>query len=88
MMTWQHLKDDIVFSLQVLIHLTSMIDEKMTWMLKILFENVTRIKSFQIWLKIDYVNDANKRVCHYIDNVVIKIFYNDSKMIISHLIWV
>jgi hypothetical protein len=42
------LEDDIVYSLQVLIHMTSMIDDKMTWMFKILFENVTRIKSFQI----------------------------------------
>jgi hypothetical protein len=66
--------------------MTYVIDDKMTWMFKILFENVIRIKSFQILIKIDYVNDTNKRMCHYIDNVVIKILYNDSKMIISHLI--
>jgi len=42
-----------------------MIDDKMTWMFKILFENVIRIKSFQIWLKNNYENDVDKTMCHY-----------------------
>jgi len=41
-------KNDVVFSLQVFIHMASMIDDKMMWMSKILYENVTKIKSFQI----------------------------------------
>jgi hypothetical protein len=57
--------------------MASMIDGKVTWMSKILFENVTRIKSFQIWLKNHYTNDMEKMMCHYIDNVVIQLFYND-----------
>jgi hypothetical protein len=32
------------------------------------------------------VNDVNKMICHYIDNMIINLSYNDSKMIISHLI--
>ncbi len=39
---------DIVFSLQVFINMASMIDDEVTWMSKMSFENVTRIKSFRI----------------------------------------
>jgi hypothetical protein len=42
------MKDDAVFLLQVFIYMASTIDEKMTWIFKILYENVIRIKSFQI----------------------------------------
>jgi hypothetical protein len=65
-----------------------MINDKVKWMSKISFENVTSIKSFQIWLKYNYANDVNKIMCHYIDNVVIQLFYNYLKMIINNLIWV
>jgi hypothetical protein len=41
-------KVDVIFSLQVFIHMTSTIDDKMTWISKISYENVIRIKSFQI----------------------------------------
>jgi hypothetical protein len=51
-----------------------MIDDKVIWMFKISIENVIRIKSFQIYLKNDYANDVDKMMCHYIDNVVIKLF--------------
>jgi hypothetical protein len=40
--------DDVIFSIQVFIHVASMIDDKMMCMFKISYENVTRIKSFQI----------------------------------------
>jgi hypothetical protein len=63
-----------------------MIDEKMTWMSKISFENVAMIKSFQTWLKNNDGNDVDKMMCHYKNNVVTQLFYNDSKMIISNLI--
>ncbi len=42
-----NMKDD-VFSLQVFNYTTSMIDDKMMWMFKILCKNVTIIKLFQI----------------------------------------
>ncbi len=42
---------DVIFSLQVFIHMESMIDDKM--------------------------------MCHSIHNMIIKLFYNDSKMIIN-----
>jgi hypothetical protein len=88
-MTWcDNKQNDIIFSLQVFIYTTSMIDNKMMWMFKISFENMTTIKSFQLWLKNDYENDVYKMMCHYIDDVVIKLLYNDSKMTINHLIWV
>jgi hypothetical protein len=57
-------------------------------MCKVSFQNVTRIKSFQIWLKSNYENDMEKMMCHYKNNVVMQLFYNDSNMIISNLIWV
>jgi hypothetical protein len=34
-------KDDIIISLQVFIHMESMINDKVTWMSKLSFENVT-----------------------------------------------
>jgi len=40
-------RDDVVFSLQVFIHMAYMIDDKMMWMSKISYENVTKIKSFK-----------------------------------------
>jgi hypothetical protein len=49
----------------------SMVDDKVIWMSKISFENVIKIKSFKIWLKNNYANDMEKKMCHYIDNVVI-----------------
>jgi len=57
-----------------------------TWIFKISFQNVIKIKSFQIELNNDYANDTDKMMCHYTDNVVLKLPYNDSKMIINHLI--
>ncbi len=68
--------------------MASMIDNKMMRMCKVSFQNVTRIKSFQIWLKSNYENDMEKMMCHYKNNVVMQLFYNDSNMIISNLIWV
>jgi hypothetical protein len=65
-----------------------MISDKMTWMSKISFENVTKLKSFQIWPKNNYENDVNKMMCHYKNNVVIQLFYNHSKMTINDLIWI
>jgi hypothetical protein len=65
-----------------------MINGKVMWMSKISFENVTKIKSFKIWLKHKYANDVDKMMCHYINNVVIQLFYNYSKMTISNLIWI
>jgi len=76
---WWHSnrKDDIVFSLQINIHMPSMIDDKVMWISKISFENMIKI-----WLKNNYANGMDKLMCHYINNVLIKLFYNDSKMII------
>jgi hypothetical protein len=68
--------------------MASMIDVKVTWMYKMSFENVIRIKSFTIWLKNNYANDVDKMICHYIENVIIQLFYHDSKMTISNLIQV
>jgi len=65
-----------------------MIDDKMTWMSKISFENVTTIKSFQIWVKNNYENDVNKMMCYYKNNMVIQLFYNDSKMTTNNLTWI
>ncbi len=47
--------------------MASMNDDKQTWMSNISFENVTRIKSFQIWLKNDYANDVSfhTRQCNH-----------------------
>ncbi len=36
--------------------------------------------------KNNYANDVDKMMCHYIDNVVIQLFYNDSKMTVYNLI--
>ncbi len=63
-----------------------MINDKVMWMFKISFENVTRIKSLQIRLKNNNGNDMDKMMYHYIDNVVMQLFYNDSKMAINNLI--
>jgi hypothetical protein len=52
------------------------------------FEIVTNIKLFKTWLKNNNANGMDKMICHYIDNVIIKLFYNDSKMTINNLIWV
>jgi hypothetical protein len=65
-----------------------MIDDKMTCMFKISFENMIEIKSFQIWLKNNYENDMDKMMCHYKNNMIIQLFYNDSKMTINNAIWV
>ncbi len=52
--------DDVLKGgLQVFIHITSMIDDKLTCRSKISFENMTRIKSFQICLKNNYENDVS-----------------------------
>jgi len=81
---WQHnnRKDDIIFSLQINIHMASMIHDEVMCISKISFENMIRTKSFKIWLQNNYANDMDKLMCHYINNVFIKLFYNDSKMII------
>jgi hypothetical protein len=53
-----------------------MIDDKMTWMSKMLFENMTRIKSFQIWLKNNYENDVSlQKQCGH--TIILKWLKND-----------
>jgi len=32
------------------------------------------------------ISNITEMMCHYIDNMVRKLFYNDSKMIIKHLV--
>jgi len=72
---WHNNKnDDIIFSLQIFIHMTSLIDDKMMWMFKISFENVIKIKIISNITKNNYANDVDKMICHYIDNVVIQLF--------------
>ncbi len=66
------------------IHMAFMIDDKVTCMFKISFENAFMIESFQVWLKNDYASDVDKMMCHYINKMVIKLLYNDSKMTINH----
>jgi len=66
--------------------MTSMINDKVMWMFKISFENVTSIQSFKIRLKNNNGNDMDEMMCHYIDNMVMQLFYNDSKMAINNLI--
>jgi len=51
-----------------------------------IISNMTRIKSLQILLKNNYENDMDKMTCHHKNNVVIHLFYNDSKMAINNLI--
>ncbi len=41
---------------------------------------------FKYNLKNNFENDVDKMMCHNINNVTIKLFYNDSKMTINHLI--
>ncbi len=68
-----NMRDDAIFSSQVLIHMASTIDDQMMWIPKISYENVTKIKSFQIKQKNDYANNMEKMTYHYIHNVIIKI---------------
>ncbi len=63
---WWHIILSMSFSLQVIIHITLMLDDKMTWMSKISIENVTGIKSFQIWLKNNYENMMSSSYYHII----------------------
>jgi len=57
-------------------------------MFKISFENVIRIIFFKYDYANDYAHDLDKMVCHCINNVIINLFYNDSEMATSNLIWV
>ncbi len=41
--------------------MASMNGNKVMWITNISFENVIRIKSFQIWLKNEYANDVSFR---------------------------
>jgi hypothetical protein len=54
-----------------------MIDEKIMWMFKISFENVTKIKLFQIWLKKWHgQNDVSlQKQCGHI--IILQWFKND-----------
>jgi len=63
-------KNDIIISLQVFIHMASMIDDKVTCMSKITFDNVTKIMSFHIWLQNDYANDMDKMNTKYIHKII------------------
>jgi len=62
-----------------------MIDDKMTWMSKVSIENVIRIKIISNMIKNNHANDVDKMMWHYINNVVIKLLYNDSKIL--SIIW-
>jgi hypothetical protein len=74
MMTWY--QEGLHFFLIVSFHPYGIqFDSKVAWMFKISFENMLIIKSFQISLKNKYAND--KMMCHYIDNAIIQLFYND-----------
>jgi hypothetical protein len=37
--------------------------------------------------KNNHVNDMDKMMCYHINNMVINLVYNYSKMTINHLIW-
>jgi hypothetical protein len=53
-----------------------MIDDKMMWMSKMSFENVIRIKSFQIRLKNNYENDVSlQKQCGY--TIILQWLKND-----------
>jgi hypothetical protein len=47
------------FSLQISVHMASMIDNKVIWFFEISFQNVKMTKSFRILLNNNYANDAN-----------------------------
>jgi hypothetical protein len=70
-------KDNVVFSLQIFIHMESMIDDKVTWMSNISFENVIMIKSLQIWLKTDYANDVSFHTKQCNHKIILQWFKND-----------
>ncbi len=57
--------------------MASMVDDKVTWMSKISFENVIKIMSFQIWLKNDYANGVHKMMWHYGHKIILQWFKND-----------
>jgi hypothetical protein len=49
-------------------------------MFKISFENVT-----SNMIKERFATKVDKMVCHYIENMIINLFYTDKKLIISNL---